>query len=183
MGFPQPEPELAVEYVLGKRKAAPLLAEARRLRDEGKGKTVTYSRKVFVPLTTMCRDTCTYCTFVKPPGAGGQYLVPEDVLAIARAGEAHACTEALFTLGDRPEAKWPQAQAFLDEQGCATTLDYVKVMTDSGPGTATETLTSYAGRIYFGNADFPYASTIALLTLVLVIMVSTLFMRIFKVKL
>jgi multiple sugar transport system permease protein len=62
-------------------------------------------------------------------------------------------------------------------------FDYVKVMTDSGPGTATETLTSYAGRIYFGNADFPYASTIALLTLVLVIMVSTLFMRIFKVKL
>lgn len=62
-------------------------------------------------------------------------------------------------------------------------FDYVKVMTDSGPGTATETLTSYAGRIYFGNADFPYASTIALLTLIIVIVVSTLFMRIFKVKL
>jgi len=62
-------------------------------------------------------------------------------------------------------------------------FDYVKVMTDSGPGTATETMTSYAGRIYFGNADFPYASTIAILTLVLVIVVSTLFMRIFKVKL
>jgi multiple sugar transport system permease protein len=63
------------------------------------------------------------------------------------------------------------------------TFDYVKVMTDSGPGTATETLTSYAGRIYFGNADFPYASTIAILTLVIVILVSTLFMKIFKVKL
>ena len=63
------------------------------------------------------------------------------------------------------------------------TFDYVKVMTDSGPGTATETLTSYAGRIYFGNADFPYASTIAILTLVIVIIVSTLFMKIFKVKL
>jgi multiple sugar transport system permease protein len=62
-------------------------------------------------------------------------------------------------------------------------FDYVKVMTDSGPGTATETMTSYAGRIYFGNADFPYASTISLLTLVLVILTSTLFMRIFKVKL
>jgi multiple sugar transport system permease protein len=62
-------------------------------------------------------------------------------------------------------------------------FDYIKVMTDSGPGTATETLTSYAGRIYFGNADFPYASTIALLTLVLVIVISSLFMRIFKVKL
>ena len=62
-------------------------------------------------------------------------------------------------------------------------FDYVKVMTDSGPGTATETMTSYAGRIYFGNADFPYASTIALMTLILVIFVSTVFMRIFKVKL
>jgi multiple sugar transport system permease protein len=62
-------------------------------------------------------------------------------------------------------------------------FDYVKVMTDSGPGTATETMTSYAGRIYFGNADFPYASTIALMTLILVIFVSTLFMKIFKVKL
>ena len=62
-------------------------------------------------------------------------------------------------------------------------FDYVKVMTDSGPGTATETLTSYAGRIYFGNADFPYASTIALLTLVIVIVVSSLFMKVFKVKL
>jgi multiple sugar transport system permease protein len=62
-------------------------------------------------------------------------------------------------------------------------FDYVKVMTDSGPGTATETMTSYAGRIYFGNADFPYASTISLLTLVLVIVLSTTFMRIFKVKL
>lgn len=62
-------------------------------------------------------------------------------------------------------------------------FDYVKVMTDSGPGTATETMTSYAGRIYFGNADFPYASTISLLTLILVIVTSTLFMRIFKVKL
>jgi multiple sugar transport system permease protein len=62
-------------------------------------------------------------------------------------------------------------------------FDYVKVMTDSGPGTATETLTSYAGRIYFGNADFPYASTVALLTLILVIVVSTVFMKVFKVKL
>jgi multiple sugar transport system permease protein len=62
-------------------------------------------------------------------------------------------------------------------------FDYVKVMTDSGPGTATETLTSYAGRIYFGNADFPYASAIALLTLIIVILVSSVFMKVFKVKL
>ena len=108
MSFPQPDPELALDYVLGRRDPLPLLAEARRLRDEGKGRTVTYSRKVFIPLTTLCRDTCTYCTFAKPPGAGGEYLSPDDVLAIAEAGQAHACTEALFTLGDAPEDRWPQ---------------------------------------------------------------------------
>jgi FO synthase len=130
MQFPRPDPELALDYLVGGRDPGPLLAEARRLRDEGKGRTVTYSRKVFIPLTTMCRDTCSYCTFAKPPGAGGEYLVPEDVLAIARAGEAHACTEALFTLGDAPEDRWPQAAAFLDSQGHATTMDYVVAMTE-----------------------------------------------------
>ena len=73
------------------------------MRDEAKGRTVTYSRKVFIPLTTLCNDTCTYCTFAKPPGAGGEYLEPEEVMAFARLGEQHHCTEALFTLGDRPE--------------------------------------------------------------------------------
>jgi len=130
MSFPPPDPTLALEYVLGRRDPQPLLAEARRLRDEGKGRTVTYSRKVFIPLTTLCRDTCTYCTFAKPPGAGGEYLGPEDVLAIARAGEAHACTEALFTLGDAPEDRWPQAKEFLADQGHETTMDYVVAMTE-----------------------------------------------------
>ncbi len=130
MMFPVPDPALAEDYLTGRRDPAPLLAEARRLRDEGKGRTVTYSRKVFIPLTTLCRDTCTYCTFVKPPGAGGQYLVPDDVMAIARAGEAYGCTEALFTLGDRPEERWPQARDFLASQGCTTTLEYVQAMTE-----------------------------------------------------
>ena len=130
MAFPEPEPDLAVELITGRRDPAPLMAEAARLRDEGKGRTITYSRKVFIPLTTLCRDTCTYCTFAKPPGAGGEYLTPDDVMAIARAGEAHRCTEALFTLGDRPEDRWPQAQAFLDAHGHATTLDYVRAMSD-----------------------------------------------------
>jgi len=107
------------------------MAEARRLRDEGKGRTVTYSRKVFVPLTTLCRDRCTYCTFAKPPGAGGEYLTPDDVLAIARAGASHRCTEALFTLGDRPEERWPQARRFLEEHGCTTTLEYVRLNTEA----------------------------------------------------
>ncbi len=130
MGHPAPDPELAVAYLRGERDAEPLLAEARRLRDEGRGRTVTYSRKVFIPLTTLCRDACAYCTFAKPPGAGGEYLTPDDVLAVARAGEAYGCTEALFTLGDRPEDRWPQARAFLASQGCATTLEYVRTMTE-----------------------------------------------------
>ncbi|MEE8332074.1 MAG: 7,8-didemethyl-8-hydroxy-5-deazariboflavin synthase CofG [Acidimicrobiia bacterium] len=130
MPHPQPNPGLALEYLEGKRDPQPLLEEARRLRDEGKGRTVTYSRKVFVPLTTMCRDTCTYCTFAKPPGAGGQYLEPEDVLAITKAGDAQGCTEALFTLGDRPEDRWPQAREFLEGKGCDSTLQYVTQMSE-----------------------------------------------------
>jgi FO synthase len=130
MPFAEPDRDLAIEYLDGELDAAPLVSEAARLRDEGHGRTVTYSRKVFVPITTLCRDTCTYCTFVKPPGAGGQYLTPDDVLAIARAGDAHDCTEALLTLGDRPEDKWAQAGEFLSRHGCDTTIDYVVMMSE-----------------------------------------------------
>ncbi len=122
--------DLAIAYVNGAVETDDLLAEAGRLRDEGHGRVVTYSRKVFVPITTLCRDTCTYCTFVKPPGAGGQYLTPDDVLAIVRAGDTHGCTEALLTLGDKPEAKWPQAREFLDWHGWETTIDYVVQMAE-----------------------------------------------------
>lgn len=125
MAFPDPDPDLAARLIRGRGDVAGLLRQARRLRDEGKGRTVTYSRKVFVPLTTLCRDRCTYCTFAKPPGSGGMFLEPEEVLAIAEAGAAAGCTEALFTLGDRPEDRWPEAQAFLTRHGCASTLDYV----------------------------------------------------------
>jgi len=130
MTFPVPDSALAEAFLTGRRDPAPLLAEARRLRDEGKGRTVTYSRKVFIPLTTLCRDACAYCTFAKPPGGGGRYLTPDDVMAIARAGEARDCTEALFTLGDRPEDRWPQARDFLASQGCGTTLEYLRAMTE-----------------------------------------------------
>jgi len=130
MAHPGPDRELALEYARGERSAGPLLAEARRLRDE-RGRTVTYSRKVFVPLTTLCRDKCTYCTFAKPPGAGGEYLVPEDVLAIAQAGQMRHCTEALLTLGDQPEERWPQARDFLAAQGAQTTIEYVVAMAES----------------------------------------------------
>ena len=130
MPFAAPDPDLALRVLTGVDPAQPLLAEAARLRDEGHGRTVTYSRKVFVPITTMCRDTCTYCTFVKPPGAGGEYLTPQEVLAIAKAGDELDCTEALLTLGDRPEDKWPQAREFLDRYGVQTTLEYVAQMSE-----------------------------------------------------
>jgi FO synthase len=125
---PAPDPELALAYLDGRLDDGPLLVEAARLRDEGKGRIVTYSRKVFVPLTTLCRDRCTYCTFAKPPGAGGMYLEPEEVLGVVRAGAARDCTEALFTLGDRPEDRWPQAREFLAAHGHVTTLSYVEAM-------------------------------------------------------
>lgn len=125
MRFPAPDRELALRYLSESEPVRPLLDETSRMRDEAHGRTITYSRKVFIPVTTMCRDTCTYCTFVKPPGAGGEFLTPDDVLAIARAGDELDCTEALLTLGDRPEDKWFQARDFLDSQGVASTIDYV----------------------------------------------------------
>ena len=127
---PAPDRDLAIAYLDGREPAQGLFAEASRLRDEAHGRVVSYSRKVFIPLTTLCRDKCSYCTFAKPPGSGGEYLTPADVLAIARAGDAAGCTEALFTLGDRPEDRWPQAREFLAEQGVSSTLEYVKTMSE-----------------------------------------------------
>ncbi|MCS7007620.1 MAG: 7,8-didemethyl-8-hydroxy-5-deazariboflavin synthase CofG, partial [Thermoleophilia bacterium] len=107
--------------------AAPLddlLAEARRLR---RGRLVTYSPKVFIPLTTLCRDVCGYCTFARPPRRGERaYLREEEVLAIAHAGAAAGCREALFTLGDKPELRYEVARRELRELGCATTLEYLE---------------------------------------------------------
>lgn len=128
MAHPLPDPELALRYLQGDIGDVALFEHASALRDEGKGRTVTYSRKVFIPLTTLCVDRCSYCTFAKPPGAGGVYMEPEDVLAVAKAGDAAGCTEALFTLGDRPEQRWPQAREFLDARGHETTLEYVAAM-------------------------------------------------------
>ncbi|QTI67858.1 7,8-didemethyl-8-hydroxy-5-deazariboflavin synthase CofG [Gordonia polyisoprenivorans] len=106
------------------------------LRDEGlaaAGRTgqVTYSRKVFIPLTKLCRDRCHYCTFVTIPGklaraGAGMYLELDEVVDIARKGAELGCKEALFTLGDRPEDRWPQAAQWLAERGYTSTLDYVR---------------------------------------------------------
>jgi len=107
------------------------------LADAGRPGVVTYSPKVFIPLTRLCRDRCHYCTFVTTPGQleraaedgqGSAYLSPDEVLDIAREGAALGCTEALFTLGDRPEDRWPAAAEWLDAHGYDSTLAYVRAM-------------------------------------------------------
>ena len=106
-----------------------LMAEAAALRDAAHGRVITYSRKVFIPLTKLCRDVCHYCTFAETPRAGhAAYLSPEEVLTIARAGEAAGCTEALFTLGDKPELRYAAAREALAAMGYATTIDYLVAM-------------------------------------------------------
>jgi FO synthase len=103
-----------------------LCAEARALRDEGHGRLVTYSPKVFIPLTKLCRDVCHYCTFAHPPRRGERaYLTVDEVLGVARAGAAAGCREALFTLGDKPELRYRAARDELAALGCATTLEYL----------------------------------------------------------
>jgi len=103
-----------------------LCAEARALRDEGHGQLVTYSPKVFIPLTKLCRDVCHYCTFARPLRRGEQaYLSIDEVLDIARAGASAGCREALFTLGDKPELRYRAAGEELDALGCKTTLEYL----------------------------------------------------------
>ena len=122
----RPEAALALAC-LETAPLAPLLATARDLTRQGFGEVVTYSRKVFIPLTQLCRDVCHYCTFAKAPRRlGSAYLSLDDVLAIARAGEAAGCKEALFTLGDGPELRYAAARRALDELGAATTLDYLQ---------------------------------------------------------
>src|SRR5919202_29808 len=104
-----------------------LCAEARALRDEGHGPLVTYAPKVFIPLTTLCRDVCHYCTFARPPRRGERaYLSIDEVLEVARAGAAAGCREALFTLGDKPELRYRVAREELAALGCATTLEYLR---------------------------------------------------------
>src|SRR3954453_7116366 len=103
-----------------------LCTEARRLRGDAFGTLVTYSPKVFIPLTTLCRDVCHYCTFARPPRRGeAAYMTLDEVLDVARAGAAAGCREALFTLGDKPELRYRVARDELARLGCATTVDYV----------------------------------------------------------
>ena len=131
MPFPAPDPDLALRFLTDSSATGALFSEARRLRDEGKGRTVTYSRKVFIPLTQLCRDVCHYCTFAKAPKRiEAPYLSPDQVLEIARAGQAAGCKEALFTLGDKPELRYSAAREALAELGYSTTLEYLAAMAD-----------------------------------------------------
>ncbi|MEV5494267.1 bifunctional FO biosynthesis protein CofGH [Nonomuraea fuscirosea] len=111
-----------------------LLDHASRIRDAGlraagREGIITYSRKVFIPLTRLCRDRCGYCTFATAPHKlPAPFLSPDEVLEIARQGAAMGCKEALFTLGDRPEDRWHQAREWLDAHGYDDTLSYVRAM-------------------------------------------------------
>jgi FO synthase len=106
-----------------------LMSRASELRELGHGRSITYSRKVFVPLTMLCRDHCHYCTFAKPPAKVDRpFLSPEEAVAIADAGRRLGCKEALFTLGDRPEERYPVAAAWLHERGYHSTLEYVRAV-------------------------------------------------------
>src|ERR1700691_174777 len=135
--------EAAVAMAARGEDLADLCRSAARVRDAGLESAgrrgaggrlpVSYSRKVFIPVTQLCRDACRYCTFVTVPGklraqGAGMYLEPDEILDIARRGGELGCKEALFTLGDRPEERWPEAREWLDERGYDSTLSYLRAM-------------------------------------------------------
>jgi FO synthase len=108
-----------------------LLQVASAIRDRFHGRTISYSKKVFIPLTRLCRDYCGYCTFRRDPGEeGGRVLSPDEILTFATEGQRAGCKEALFSLGDQPERLFPEAVAQLHELGYARTLDYLAAMTE-----------------------------------------------------
>ena len=129
-GEPIEEEDAVGLEAAGNGRLHDLCAVAASLRDRGKGRTVTFSPKVFIPLTRLCRDFCGYCTFRQDPAAAGAqlFLTPEEVLEVARAGQRLGCTEALFTLGERPEQRYSEAKDWLRMRGYATTLQYLADM-------------------------------------------------------
>ena len=135
--------EAAVAMTARGEELADLCSSAARVRDAGLESAgrrghdgrlpVTYSRKVFIPITHLCRDSCHYCTFATVPGklrarGSGMFMEPDEVLGVARRGAEMGCKEALFTLGDRPEDRWPEARQWLDERGYDSTLSYLRAM-------------------------------------------------------
>ncbi len=126
------KPEDAVSLISCTGDTARLLrSTAAAIRIRGKGTTITYSRKVFIPLTNLCRDSCAYCTFKKDPWEeDAKTMTPEEVLSVAEAGRRAGCTEALFTLGERPEQRFAEARVFLQNLGYATTLEYLRYVSE-----------------------------------------------------
>ncbi len=109
-----------------------VLVAAAAVRDAGKGRTITYSRKVFLPLTNLCRDDCGYCTFKRDPGQpGARTMSVDEVLAVCEAGARLGCKEALLSLGDKPEARFPEHREWLRRHGYRTTLDYVRAASEA----------------------------------------------------
>ena len=123
---------------------------ASKIRDQKKQGVVTFSPKVFIPLTRLCRDICGYCTFRQEPyNLGDLYKSPDAILEVARHGQKLGCTEALFTLGERPELKYPEAKQWIERHGFKSTLDYLKfacelvlketsLLPHANPGTMTQ---------------------------------------------
>jgi FO synthase len=106
-----------------------LLREASAVRDVRTGPVITYSRKVFIPLTNLCRDRCGYCTFAREPGdTKAHTMSPDEVLAVAREGQKAGCKEALFSLGDKPELRYPEYREWLDHRGFRSTIEYLRAM-------------------------------------------------------
>jgi 7,8-didemethyl-8-hydroxy-5-deazariboflavin synthase CofG subunit len=106
-----------------------LLKAASAVRDARTGPVITYSRKVFIPLTNLCRDRCGYCTFAREPGDGKAHTMnPDEVLAVARAGSEAGCKEALFSLGDKPELRYPEHREWLEQRGFRSTIEYLRAM-------------------------------------------------------
>src|SRR6478736_1220805 len=124
--------EAAGAWIRASDAALPeLLTAARAARDRFKPGVITYSRKVFIPLTNLCRDYCGYCTFRRDPSDPGAHTMkPDEVLAVARAGEKCGCTEALFSLGDKPELIFPEMRKTLRKLGFRSTLHYLEAMCD-----------------------------------------------------
>lgn len=122
---------LAELKLLTEQSTTELAQAARHRRSQSFANRVTWSPKVFIPLTQLCRDKCGYCTFAQPPARiDAPYLTPDEVLDIARKGAAVGCHEALFTLGEYPEARYPVAQQWLNDHGYDTTIDYLVAMAD-----------------------------------------------------
>ena len=160
-----------------------LMDAAAAIRDYGKGNVITYSPKVFIPLTKLCRDTCGYCTFRKDPGYEHSYMSPEEVLNLAVNGEQVGCTEALFTLWERPEQKYDIAKQWLARYGYSSTIEYLvqmnrlvfektNVLPHSNPGTLSRRelkmlkpynasmglmLESISSKLYAANGPHEYA--------------------------